>query len=234
MKVSSEKLSFVLRKASYGLLHLSVLFSGSYQPVHHQNLKRWRRDNGDKTLRLQYDLAETSVVFDLGGYEGQWASDISAMYRCQVLVFEPIAEFVSVISQRFSRNPSISIYQFGLASETRIAKAAIASDGTSMFKTGKDMQDIRLVNAMDFFHEHQIDRVDLMKINIEGGEYELLEYLIETGLVSQIKNIQVQFHQFVPHAEDRMVKIQKGLSETHFLSYQYTFVWENWCKKESD
>ena len=36
----------------------------------------WLADNGDKTYRLDYNLNENSVVFDLGGYEGQWASDI--------------------------------------------------------------------------------------------------------------------------------------------------------------
>ena len=34
----------------------------------------------------------------------------------------------------------------------------------------------------------------LMKINIEGGEFELLERLLETRLISRIENIQVQFH----------------------------------------
>ena len=67
-----------------------------------------------------------------------------------------------------------------------------------------------------------------MKINIEGGEYELLEYLLDTGLATQIINYQVQFHDFVPDAEARMTAIRERLSQTHTLTYQYEFVWGNW------
>ena len=52
--------------------------------------------------------------------------------------------------------------------------------------------------------------------------------MIETGFVNQIDNIQVQFHDFIPNAEERMQKIQKHLEKTHRLTYQYLFVWENW------
>ena len=72
--------------------------------------------------------------------------------------------------------------------------------------------------------------IDLMKINIEGAEYDLLEHLIENKFVENIKDIQVQFHDFVPNAEARMKNIQAGLSKTHYLTYQYPFVWENWRK----
>ena len=69
------------------------------------------------------------------------------------------------------------------------------------------------------------------EVSIEGGEYELLDHLIETGYVSSIENIQVQFHDFIPQAEDKMKKIQAHLRQTHVLTYQYPFVWENWRRK---
>ena len=70
-----------------------------------------------------------------------------------------------------------------------------------------------------------------MKINIEGGEYDLLEHLIETGFVKNIFDLQIQFHDFIPNARGRMENIQKKLKKTHKLSYQYEFVWESWKLK---
>ncbi|MDA8326743.1 MAG: hypothetical protein M0033_11065, partial [Nitrospiraceae bacterium] len=61
--------------------------------------------------------------------------------------------------------------------------------------------------------------------------YDLLDHLIETGVVNQIGNIQVQFHDFAPNAESRMSDIQRKLALTHKLTYQYRFVWENWERK---
>ena len=67
-----------------------------------------------------------------------------------------------------------------------------------------------------------------MKINIEGAEYELLTRLIEVGLVKNIKNIQIQFHNFSCDSRVHMEEIQRVLGQTHRLTYQYEFVWENW------
>src|SRR5689334_20464611 len=62
-------------------------------------LREWRRIDGDHTLRLDYDLGPESTVLDVGGYEGQFASDIVAMYGCRVEVFEPVPAFAQRIEQ---------------------------------------------------------------------------------------------------------------------------------------
>ncbi len=75
-------------------------------------------------------------------------------------------------------------------------------------------------------------KIELLKLNIEGGEYELLESLLENDCITYFKNIQVQFHDFLfDNAKERMTKIQEQLSKTHELTYQYEFVWENWKLK---
>lgn len=45
---------------------------------------RWATDKGDSTHRLNYDLDENSIVFDVGGYLGKWAELIYAKYGCWV------------------------------------------------------------------------------------------------------------------------------------------------------
>lgn len=190
----------------------------------------WFDANGDKTLRLTYDLCEDSTVFDLGGYEGQWASDIYAMYRCSIYVFEPVEEFAKKIQKRFERNDNIHVHQIGLSGVGRSTRVYLNRDSTSAFKQTPQCREINLVRADDFLVTHKIDKIDLMKINIEGGEYDLLDHLLETGWIKRIRDIQVQFHDFVPDAEPRMKRIQIGLSRTHTLTYQYPFVWENWRK----
>ena len=76
--------------------------------------------------------------------------------------------------------------------------------------------------------ENNIKHIGLMKINIEGAEYDLLVHLIETSYIGRINNIQIQFHDFVKDAEKRMIEIEEKLAKTHKLTYQYPFVWENW------
>lgn len=188
----------------------------------------WVRDDGDKTHRLNYDLSDESLVIDLGGYEGQWASDIFSMYCCKVYIFEPVPVYVNNIKRRFVKNENIIVYPFGLASNNLTTKISVTGDSSSSYKPSGEMIDVQLMSASDFFEGKNITFVNLMKINIEGGEYDLLEHLISTNLIKKIQNIQIQFHDFFPDGKNRMSEIQSHLALTHKLTYQYEFVWENW------
>jgi FkbM family methyltransferase len=201
--------------------------------LYHQNVRKWFEIEGDKSLRVNYDLDDKSLVLDVGGYEGQWSSEIFSRYCCRILIFEPVPHFAARITTRFARNPKITVFPFGLASQTMDTGIAVNGDGSSVFRRYKGVVEypIKLIAAKVFFEQNQLGLVDLMKINIEGGEYELLEHLIDTGLISRIQQLQVQFHNFVPNAEARMHSIQKRLEQTHVLTYQYSFVWENWALK---
>ena len=197
-----------------------------------QNARRWFQDDGDKTLRLNYQLDTNSLVFDVGGYEGQWASDIFAKYCCTIHVFEPVLEFADNIEKRFVQNPKIIIHRVGLADREQTVEIHFDDNQSSIYTNGADRREAKLISAKQVIDTEGIERIDLMKINIEGGEYDLLDHLIDTGLVKQIVNIQVQFHDHVPNAERRMQKIQQALQKTHYLTYQYPFVWENWKRIE--
>lgn len=204
----------------------------AYQPPQDKRVIPWFHDNGDKTHRLNYDLNENSLVLDLGGYEGQWASDIFGMYRCEIHIFEPVPQFAQCIRQRFARNPRIHVHEFGIADKDAVVTMQLAADGSSVFRSGGETISARLVDAVEFLDCAGINRIDLMKINIEGGEYSLLERLIAAEFVSRIRNIQVQFHDCIPDAVKRMKRIQEALGHSHRLTYQYEFVWENWQAKD--
>ena len=93
-----------------------------YKPKQNKQAIRvrpWFKINGDKTLRLFYKLNQDSVVFDVGGYEGNWASDIFSMYLCNILIFEPVESFFNIIKKRFKQNRKINFFKFGLAGNNR-------------------------------------------------------------------------------------------------------------------
>lgn len=215
---------------------LLMLFAGKIQGLARKfyiaecekRVQPWLADKGEKTHRLNYDLDANSIVFDLGGYEGQWASDIFAMYCCEIYVFEPAPEFFDGIQRRFKNNSRIIVENFGLSNADYAAHLNISADGSSIYKSSETAVPIRFHRAIDYFRERCIDRIDLLKINIEGGEYDLLDHLIEEGFVANINNIQVQFHDFVDNASSRMTRIQRDLARTHYLTYQYPYIWENW------
>ena len=196
-------------------------------------VKKWYADGGDDRFRFDYDLDERSLVLDLGGYEGQWASDLYARQRCRIAIFEPVARFARSIEARFRKNKDITVFACGLGATTRTETIYIHGASSSTHKKQAQSEQIEIVDVKKWFDDHSIEAVQLMKINIEGGEYELLERLVATGLIDKIVDIQVQFHNFTPDAPARMEQLQHAMRATHTPTYQYRFVWENWRRNRT-
>ena len=68
-------------------------------------------DNSNKTKRLDYPkLNQESIVFDLGGYLGDFAFDINQKYSCKVYLFEPHPKFFEKCYIRFKNNKNIHLF----------------------------------------------------------------------------------------------------------------------------
>ena len=76
-----------------------------------------------------------------------------------------------------------------------------------------------------------LQKVDLIQINIEGDEYSLLENMITNGVINKFSNVQVQFHLGIENDVARRIKIREGLVLNGFKNkFDYPFVWESWYK----
>ena len=70
--------------------------------------------------------------------------------------------------------------------------------------------------------------MDLLKINIEGEEYAVLDTLYKNNMLTRIDNIQIQTHPFVKKARAKYMKMDYQLNTTHKKTYFYPWIWENW------
>ncbi|MBL0727342.1 FkbM family methyltransferase [Piscinibacter sp. HJYY11] len=192
-------------------------------------IRAWFATRGDQTLRLEFpELDADSTVLDLGGYKGDWTAEIHQRYGSNVYVFEPIKGYHDNICARFAAHPKVKPCQFGLGAQDATLDMGHSADGTGAFMKASVSESVTLVEAAKFLREHRIERIDLLKINIEGGEYDLLEHLIETGDIKKVRRLQVQFHDFVPNAIALRASIVEKLQATHRQSWCYYFVWEEW------
>ncbi len=197
-------------------------------------IKRWHKDDGDNLRRYDCPLGKDSIVFDMGGFEGSWAAEIFARFVCRVEIFEPVPTFAEKIRERFSYNPALRVHTCGLAARTRVEHIALSSDASSIFiQAAGATVPIELIDVDDWFARNGVDHIDLMKINIEGGEYELLERMLDKRLVVKVGYFQIQFHDLAPDSGPRMEAIRARLAETHEALYHYAFVWDGWRLKPS-
>jgi FkbM family methyltransferase len=196
-------------------------------------VERWFKDKGDETLRLDYPLTSDSVVFDVGGYRGDFAFDINKKYDCTVYIFEPVLEFYQSCVARFANNEKVICFNHGLASvegQLEIGLADNASSFNSPYANDKK-EIVQLRSIVDFIRELSIEKIDLLKVNIEGGEFDIIPAIIESSDIKNINYLQIQFHNFIASADAKRIKIRNQLALTHTEMWNYDFVWESWKLK---
>jgi FkbM family methyltransferase len=192
---------------------------------------KWFRDRGDETLRLDYPLTSQSVIFDLGGYKGDFAYEINKKYGCFIYVFEPVRDFYEECAERFKGNHKVRVFNYGLSDQTTTAYISDEDDGSSVIKNNtENCERIILKRFQDEFQRLQVDAIDLLKVNVEGAEFLIIPHLIQSGVIKKVKHLQVQFHTFYPNAESLRRNIRQELGHTHTEKWNYPFVWESWSR----
>lgn len=191
-------------------------------------------DTADSPRRMEHPLDRDSVVFDVGGYVGDFAANTHDRFGCRVFVFEPVEEFFDRCQRRFAGNDDVRCFQFGLSARDEEATIYKSGDGTSLFRPGAagDTDRIRLKSFDSVLEECGIAEVDLLKVNIEGAEYGLLEAMLASGAMARVNFLQVQFHKFFRGADRQRDAIRRRLRETHEEMWNYPFVWESWARRK--
>jgi FkbM family methyltransferase len=194
-------------------------------------VQRFFSDYGDTTVRLNYDLNENSIVFDLGFYMGDFTEKIINKYDCFVYGYEPIQKYYDLSLHKFRNNPKIKIFNYGLGNCTETVKITDSADSSSIYQEALgNFEVVNIIDISDEISNLKIKKIDLMKINIEGSEYTLLDGMIKSGIIGIVDNLQIQFHK-EHETEITRDYIQSHLKNTHNLTYNYTYVWENWKLK---
>jgi FkbM family methyltransferase len=192
--------------------------------------QQWVADAGEQTHRINYPLTPRDVVLDVGGYLGEWAEVIIQRNHPVLHVFEPVPAYAAHLRTRLTSQATV--HEFGLAGRTREEAISIASESSSVLRSaaGAQKQVIRLVAAAEILRDLPAE-IALLKINIEGGEFELLEHLIAEKLLPRFRFLQIQFHDFVPRARERRQQLREVVARTHAPTYNYPFIWEGWTRR---
>lgn len=194
-------------------------------------IQRWFDADGDNLLRYKYPLNADSIVWDLGGYLGDYTYQIRMKYNCKVYLFEPISKFYESCSQRFQNDQNVVCLPFGLSNHTGEFEMNENDDKSSFEKPNDNISNnviARLESVTETFENLGTNQIDLLKINIEGGEFDVLEALLDSSYINQVRFLQVQFHNFIPESNFRRKIIRDRLSNTHQEMWNYPFVWESW------
>jgi FkbM family methyltransferase len=186
-------------------------------------------------ILFEAPLDSSSVVLDVGAHVGDWTATMKDRYDPHVWLFEPDPESIPTLEARFAGDPKVHLASYGLHGEDAVLELEQKGMGSSVFaghapSSGQRVT-VRLRDVAAVLQEIGRRPIDLLKLNIEGGEYDVLERIIATGWTAHIRCILVQFHEWLDDAHFRRFKIQRALRRTHRLEWDHPFVWEKWMLK---
>ncbi|PVA11457.1 FkbM family methyltransferase [Pelagivirga sediminicola] len=178
------------------------------------------------------DLPEAPMVLDFGGYLGEWSDRVLAQYHSATIhMFEPHPDFAAKLQDKYGPDARVHVHDFALGARAGTMDMPDAADGSSAVAAHERSFQARIVAVQDFFAQHDLLTADLVKINIEGGEYDLLPALMDSGDITRLNRIQVQFHLFSEDLIAARDAIRTRLEQTHDCVWSYPFVWEEWRRK---
>ena len=182
---------------------------------------------------MKFNLRKNPIIFDIGGFKGQW-TEIAKAYHpdATIYVFEPIKQFYEIIKERFKNDDKVKVYNYGLSSKNSKVEMTVSGDSSSMHQKGHALETIETKDIIEFMFVNEISRVDLAKINIEGEEYDLLEYLFDSNEFTMIDNFCVQFHPFPNGFQERRENILNKVKKYYDRFINYEMVFECWSLKK--
>ena len=192
--------------------------------------------NANRLLLHEADINTHSIVLDAGAYTGDWAQEILDRYSPTLYAFEPDPRNYKQLEKKAETAPGLVSYSFGLGAKNETVRMALEYLGSSVFsdtsgKKGVPWAEVEIKDISTVWKSLALDRVDFMKINIEGAEFPLLERMIECNLLKKVDCFLIQFHEWHPGAYKRRRKIRRALGESHRLVWDYHFIWEKWVLK---
>lgn len=194
----------------------------------------WYESDGDNTCYCVWDdLGKDAVVFDVGAYEGAWLERMAIEYDDYRLCgFEPASRAFVIAQQKLSEFDNVLVHNFGLGAECGTYPLYDCQRDSATFVGGLDPYiDAEMVSIAKFLQDERIEKVALMALNIEGGEFELLPFLTSTGKIERIERIMIQWHSIFPNAREQQLLIQTALAKTHEMTWNHG-AWEAWSIRE--
>jgi FkbM family methyltransferase len=182
----------------------------------HQALKN--RESSGYTARvaghtfLPSLIGPTSVVLDIGANQGQFTRTIVRDFGCRVHAIEPNPHLCAGLQSLAI--PSVTVHGVALSDpggprQFVVMNNSEASHFSSANGSSEETVQVEAVTLEELISRVPDASIDLIKMDIEGAELDVLER-IPVGVLSRVRQLTVEFHQFVsPESRGRIEAIKK-------------------------
>ncbi len=218
LKANSLDLDYAINKSSFQLLE-SIFIQREYADY--------------------FPFYQKSIIVDIGAHKGYFTlfASLNTDKQSRIVSVEPVSSNFKILEQNIKQNGNI----------TTIKAAVAAFDGQLDIHLSHDtnhsmiamnplsgqtnaIEKVKAITLDSLFKDHSIDRVDFLKMDCEGAEYDiLLNASVET--LEKINILSLEFHdlksseknanKLIEHLEDKNFKVVKFCYEPSNYGLNY-------------
>jgi FkbM family methyltransferase len=164
--------------------------------------------NGESQLleRISSALADRPLVaFDVGAHRGVWTDRLlDVCPKVEVYCFEVLPRMNEVLMEKYKQDSRVTVVNCGLGNDTGTTEVYAVAEAPVLSTTSKTLveayetyqytiEECRLHRADDVIRELGLRYVHLLKVDVEGTEFDVLKGCEETIRQARIGLIQFEF-----------------------------------------
>lgn len=145
--------------------------------------KEFKEDAFQSQLKLTN--GNVNIIFDVGAHVGDTVETYSSLFpQAEIFAYEPFPDSFAILKEKFSNKKHIHFFQKGIADNSSVRKMYVnESSGTNSLleptkmglssdKAVKNKNEISIstTTIQDECYSNQISSIDILKLDIQGGE----------------------------------------------------------------
>jgi FkbM family methyltransferase len=152
------------------------------------------------------------VIFDAGACVGAFIDYCLKEYESpRIYAFEPLKVNFNYLQEKYTDSPNVTVVNFAVSDRggtANLYKKKYANgkgfdfagnEGCSLIPRKSNVSSdvfevVNLISLPDFMQSNGIEEVDILKLDVEGNEYVILNDLLESGGYKRFKKIMYEDH----------------------------------------
>ena len=149
----------------------------------------------DKVYEIYFPVEKNDIVVDLGSNIGLWSYTIAEKNPKHIYALEPEIECFETTRNNLNHIPNTTIINKAIANKTG---SKISKDTMDCY--GNKSISCPTINLKDFVNQYNLKTIDFLKVDCEGGEYEVFNNENYEWITNNVSKIAGEFH-FADHSD---------------------------------
>jgi FkbM family methyltransferase len=170
-----------------------------------------------------FEVEEGDIVLDVGASIGPFTYSILEKNPELVICLEPHKKLFQTLKSNFSKNKNVICLNKGISTIDGEVIFHTLYDDTADQTSWEKNDSGYGISLKNLVKEYNLEKIDFLKIDCEGGEYDFFTEENFDWIVNNIKKISGEFHFYRDHTRERFVWFRDNYL-TKFKNFSIFFV----------